>query len=219
MKINKRLSSISDMVEDNFHILDVGCDHALLDIYLMKNKENIKVVASDINDNPLKGAKENIEKYGLEKEIEIRLGNGIETIDESINTVIISGMGGCNIVGILKYKTELLKNVSTLILSPNNDLTFVRKEITKLGYYIVDEKLIKEKNIIYPIIKFRKGKKHYKKVDYIYGPILMNKKEEIFIEYLNKEKERITQLIKILPNKYYLKKYQLKKELKLISKI
>ena len=44
MKINSRLKKIGDLVEANSFCLDVGCDHALLDIYLVKKK-----VSSDDN--------------------------------------------------------------------------------------------------------------------------------------------------------------------------
>ena len=39
MKISKRLRVIGDLVKDNSFILDIGCDHALLDIYVVKNKK------------------------------------------------------------------------------------------------------------------------------------------------------------------------------------
>ena len=41
MKINDRLKMIGDLVEANSFCLDVGCDHAFLDIYLVKRKDNI----------------------------------------------------------------------------------------------------------------------------------------------------------------------------------
>ena len=37
IKISERLKSISEFIEDNTNILDIGCDHGLLDIYLMQN--------------------------------------------------------------------------------------------------------------------------------------------------------------------------------------
>ena len=63
MRISKRLRVISDFITDNSFILDIGCDHALLDIYTVLNKKNIKAIASDINEGPLKSAKENIKKH------------------------------------------------------------------------------------------------------------------------------------------------------------
>ena len=40
MKINARLKKIGDLVEANSFCLDVGCDHGLLDIYLVKRNEH-----------------------------------------------------------------------------------------------------------------------------------------------------------------------------------
>ena len=51
MKINNRLKQIGDLVEANSFCLDVGCDHALLDIYLVKKNKNIKAIASDIKES------------------------------------------------------------------------------------------------------------------------------------------------------------------------
>ena len=63
MTISKRLRAISDFISDNSFILDIGCDHALLDIYCALNKKNVKAIASDINEGPLAMAKENVQKY------------------------------------------------------------------------------------------------------------------------------------------------------------
>ena len=58
MNIDNRLKRIADFIPSDSYILDVGCDHALLDIYLALNRKNIKLIASDINENPLKKAQE-----------------------------------------------------------------------------------------------------------------------------------------------------------------
>ena len=70
MKINSRLKTIGDLVEKDSICLDVGCDHALLDIYLVHRKSNIKTIASDIAQGPLEQAKKNIEREHLEDVIE-----------------------------------------------------------------------------------------------------------------------------------------------------
>ena len=100
MKINDRLKKIGDLVEANSFCLDVGCDHAFLDIYLVKQNKNIKAIASDVAIGPIDAAKDNIKKEGLEGKIEVRLGNGLDTYSEEVDTIIISGMGGRNMIGI-----------------------------------------------------------------------------------------------------------------------
>ena len=102
IKLSKRLSCIADYVDDNYSIVDIGCDHALLDIYLVQTRKNIKIIASDINQNALNNAILNIKKYKLENNITTVLSNGLDNIDMlGINTIVISGMGSHTIVGIL----------------------------------------------------------------------------------------------------------------------
>ena len=160
-----------------------------------------------------------LKKYKVEDKIILKLGDGVDPIEPDIDTIIISGMGGLNVVGILKYKKELYKNVDTIIISANTDVDFVRREICKLGYYIDDEVIVKEGNIIYPIIRFKKGRKKYTKLEYILGPVLLKKKDKIFIDYLNKEKDTKEKILSILPKKYIFRRIELKKELKEINKI
>ena len=52
MKISKRLEKIITLVEEDTNVIDVGCDHALIDIYLTLNKKNT-CIATDINKNAL----------------------------------------------------------------------------------------------------------------------------------------------------------------------
>lgn len=218
VKLNNRLEKVASFVDEDRSIIDVGCDHALLSIYLVQNHEVRKIIASDIKEGPLNGARENIKKYKLEEKIKIKLGPGIEPIEDDINTIIISGMGGLNMIGILKYNSFKYKNVDTIILSPNSDTDKVRREICKLGFYIKKEALVKEKNIIYPVILFTRGKKKYHYKDYLYGPVLLQEKNPLLIEYLSKEQLKKQKLLEVLPTKYLKKRRQLKKELNIISK-
>ena len=67
IKLSKRLEAISSLVPINSSIIDIGCDHALLDIYMYQKKISNKIIASDINANALNNAKKNIKKYKLDK--------------------------------------------------------------------------------------------------------------------------------------------------------
>ena len=217
MKINDRLKTIGDLVEANSFCLDVGCDHALLDIYLVKKNKNIKCIASDIAEGPVEAAKKNIKRERLENEIEVRLGDGLNTYSDEINTAIISGMGGRSIIGILKNNMKITKKIDTFIISPNNYQIDVKKFLTKNGFYIYDEVLVKEKKFIYQILIFKKGKKHYTKKDYFFGPILLQKKGTLFNEYYSRELKSREILIGILPKNYRYKKFITKKEIKMIK--
>lgn len=218
MKINDRLKHIGDLVEANSFCLDIGCDHAFLDIYLVKQDKNIKAIASDIAEGPVKQARENIKREGLEDTIEVRLGNGLDTYSDEVNTVIISGMGGRNMIGIFKNNMKVLKKIDTIIVSPNNYQIDVKKFLTNNGFYIDDEELVKEKKFIYQIIKFKRGRKHYTRKEFFFGPVLLKKKGNLFEEYYKREKLSREILISILPKNYRYKKFITKREIKMIEK-
>lgn len=217
MKINARLKKIGDLVEANSFCLDVGCDHALLDIYLIHRDKNIKTIASDIAAGPLDQAKKNIKREHLEDVIETRLGPGLSTYTQEVNTIIISGMGGRNIIGICKDNLNILKKINTLIISPNNYQEDVKKYLSKHGFYISNEEFVKDKKFIYQIIILKRGKKKYTKKEYFFGPIFLEKKGPLFREYYDRELKTREILISMLPNNFRLKKYKLKKEIKMIK--
>ena len=82
MKISKRLISLAKLVDKKDKVADIGCDHALLDIYLIENKIISKALACDINEKALNIGIENIKKHQLEKQIKTKLGDGIEVIEK-----------------------------------------------------------------------------------------------------------------------------------------
>ena len=80
MKISKRLETIADFIPINSKVIDVGCDHALLDIYLSQEK-NCECIASDVNKNALDQAKYNISRFHV-KNVATVLTDGLEGADE-----------------------------------------------------------------------------------------------------------------------------------------
>ena len=195
MKINKRLQHIACYVDDCSNIIDVGCDHALLSIYLEKNKKNLSVIASDINEGPLLQAKKNIEIYNA-KNVEIKLGDGISTIDNKTDTVIISGMGATTIINILYQDKVRLKNVKKLIISPNNDFYILRKSIINLGFIIDKEEFVYDKGKFYPIMVFIKGKKKYDEISLKYGiNVLLNNDYKLYLKFILKSYEEIVKSV------------------------
>ena len=218
MKINDRLKKIGDLVEANSFCLDVGCDHALLDIYLVKKDKNIKAIASDVAEGPVEAAKQNIKRERLENKIEVRLGDGLDTYSDEINTIIISGMGGRNMIGIFKRHLEVLKKVDTIILSPNNYQIDVKKFLVNNGFYIENEEFVKDKKFIYQIIVFKKGKKHYTKKEYFFGPIYLEKKGKLFEEYYKRELMSRKILLQVLPKNFIWKRFITNQAIKMLEK-
>ena len=203
IKISKRLKTIATFVNDNSNIIDIGCDHGLLDIYLIENKHNITLTASEINTNALNNAKKNINKYKLNNNIKLIESDGLDNIDTTnYNTIIIAGMGSHTIVGILHKGIKKLKKIDTIILQSNNDIDFLRKKVIELGYHIEKETLVEEKNIIYTIIKFKKGYKFYTNKQIYFGPYLLKEKSELFIKKNNQDLKKLEKIYKLIPKNH-----------------
>ncbi len=217
MNISKRLKTIGNLVDDNSFLIDVGCDHALLDIYVVKSNSTVKAIASDINKGPLEQAKKNIKTAKLESKIDTLLSDGIESVPLGVDTLVISGMGGKNMLGIVKYQLKRLKQFETIIISPNNDCDIIRTFLCKNGFYLVNELMVKDGNFFYQVLKFKKGKKRYSSKELFFGPLLLTEKSTSFIEFLKKELIKKEQIYALLPNSYYTKRRSLRKEIKFIK--
>ena len=82
-KLSKRLEMVASFIDENDKsVIDIGCDHGLLSIYLAEKFNNLKIIASDVNNNALESARKNIHKYKLEDRIDIRLGSGVSVINK-----------------------------------------------------------------------------------------------------------------------------------------
>lgn len=212
IKLSKRLASIASNIDKEDKVVDIGCDHGYLSIYLKAVNGNKIVIATDINENALNMAKKNINKNSIL--IETRLGNGLDVIKHNeVDTIIISGMGGNTILNILKKNK--LKYIKKIVIQSNTDIPLIRKYINKLGYTIKNEQLIIDKNIYYIIITFTKGKHKYSKKELYFGPILLKENNDLFNEKKAIELNKLEEILKKIPSKKIITKYKLKKLIKL----
>ena len=181
--IDDRLKSLIKYIDSEDLVIDIGCDHALIDIYLIKNNILNNIIISDISINALNQGILNIKKNKLDNKIDARCGNGLEVLNEfdNINTILISGMGTNTILKILDNK--YLNKINKLIIQSNKDYYLLRKEITKLGFMISDEEVIVSNNKMYINIVFIRGNKKYSDIELKYG-ISNMKNKKIYYEYL-----------------------------------
>lgn len=218
MKISDRLKVIGDFINEEDKVIDIGCDHALLDIYLCEKYNNIKIIASDIVDDAINNAKSNIEKYGYLDRIDLRLGDGLSIINpEEIDTIVISGMGFLTIKEILSNEIKMV-NVKKIVIQSNTDVVKLRKFVISLGYKIVREELVKDNDIIYNVIEFNLGKEKYSYEEIYFGPMILKNKNELFYEYYSKKLLKYENLLLQLPSYEITTKLHHKKLIRIIRK-
>lgn len=206
--LNLKLKTIANLIDKNDSVIDIGCDHAYLAIYLKENHLCKNIYASDISKNVLKIAKENIKDL----DIPLYLSNGFDSIPKiELDTVVISGMGSSTIINIIDHAPDKIKKY---IISSNNNHYELRTYIIKNGYYIEKEIVIKDKNKYYPIIVFLKGTKKESKKTLKYG-------KSSNIEYFNDLLKKEVTILNNIPKSHFierLKHIKTKKELKDIIK-
>lgn len=220
VKLSSRMQAIADMADGRV-AADIGCDHAFVSIYLVKEKGFEKVIAMDVRKGPLEIAKKNISLYEVGDKIDIRLSDGFDGLAlNEADTAIIAGMGGELMVDILKRGKIHTDNDIALILQPQTEPEKVRKYILDIGYKITDEVMLIDEEKYYVVIKADKcdnadkknisdrceaadeDNKHYKSDDkpynyseLLYGRILIEKKDIILKEYLEKQLDKNNKLI------------------------
>jgi tRNA (adenine22-N1)-methyltransferase len=210
-----RLGSLVKYVKYNDKIIDIGCDHALLDIYLVKHNVVKKMIVSDVKETALEQGIQNIEKEGLTSRIDARCGNGLEVLTKKdiVDTIIISGMGTSTILEILS--SPKLSKINKLIIQSNNDHTLLREGILKLGFYITHEEYFVDNDKNYINIVFARGKStKLTKNELRYGPILIKNRNYLKFELANCEK-----IYNLIPKNKLKIRLELKNEMRLINKL
>ena len=193
--LSKRLQAIHDMLPIGV-TADVGSDHGKLMIALFKSGKITKGYAIENKKGPYQRLVKALEAEGLIDKIVPLFSDGIEDLPPEVKNIVLAGMGGDLIIKILKKHPEKLKLVSTIIVDAHGAVAKVREEISQMGYIIADEKMIKEDDKFYEIIKFiRADIAAYTNEDIEFGPILRNEKSATFKE---KYSERIAEIDNLL---------------------
>ena len=173
-KISKRLEILASLVPFGARVCDIGTDHGYLSIELKKRGAVEKMIATDINENPLSRARKNIEKAGVNG-IELRLCDGLKGISpHEVDTVVIAGMGGEVISGILEKGKEVAEcGEISFVLQPTTSPEHLRSFLFENGYTIKSETPLSENGKLYSVMlcKFSGIKEQYKEYYCFIGKI------------------------------------------------
>ena len=192
--ISDRLAAIAYMIDSNKVVFDVGSDHGLLPCFLVESGISPKVYAGDIAEGPLNSAKENIEKRGLSDKVITVLSDGLAKANDDVDVVVIAGMGYHTIKHILDSCD--VTRYQNIIVQSNIDVELVRQYISDHEYTIEDERMIYD-GFYYQIIKFSADMHDkYSDVEIKYGPVLLKKRDHIFLDYLRSKREKLIEINK-----------------------
>lgn len=184
-ELTARLQCVASYVREGDIVADIGTDHALLPIYLIKTEICRKVYASDIRSGPLETARKYLKYFGVyDGCIELIKSDGFLQIPNNYSTAVIAGMGGETISAILNRA-----NMSTgrrYILQPMSKPERLRNYLYQNGFFIDDETIVQEQDRFYTIIVANPGQCLYEPVDIYASKKLRCKKDSVTKAYLNK---------------------------------
>ena len=192
VQLSERLTAIAEMVTEGNRLVDVGCDHGYLPVYLMLQHKIPGAIATDVGKGPLARAQEHIAQYHMEAYIETRLCNGLSEIRPGEgDTLVIAGMGGPLMERILSAGRHALPGFQELILQPQSDIPHFRRFVMQNGYQIVQEEMILEDGKFYPIMKVvqQEGEQPavWSREEEMFGRLLLERKHPVLKLYLERE--------------------------------
>lgn len=201
--LSERLQALCRMVTPGRCVVDVGCDHGFVSVYLVQRGISPRVLAMDVRTGPLSRAQEHIEEYGLTDYISTRLSDGLKEFkDGEAQSLVCAGMGGRLMARILTDSREKARALEELILQPQSELSEFRRFLRNEGYELIDENILCEEGKYYFLMKARysgvsaEWDEDEAALYERYGELLLKRRNPVLKQYLEdnlRNMERIAQ--------------------------
>ena len=197
--LSKRLRAVLAHLGGTRVLYDVGTDHAYLPIAAVRKKGVESVIAVDNKPGPLSIAQKNVRDAGLEDKITLKLTEGLDSMSETVDTLTIAGLGGHTAARVVREGD--IENTVRLIIQPNDHAEAVRALCDGSDLAIVDETFVIERNRLYVIIVMERGTMTLTERERVFGPVLLRKRDEAYMTYLESQRERLISTLQNIPDK------------------
>lgn len=190
MNLSRRLEKIVELAPKSKAIADIGTDHGFVASELIRRGKAEKVIATDINPQPLEKAVAIAQRYSLEDQIDYRLGAGLTVLEPGeVNGIIIAGMGGAMMREILEDSPRVVKDLDFILLQPAQNPELVREYLYDQHYRILAEDLVREEDgRFYEYFKVAYDESiwgfSHKPMDFALSPILIKKRRSLIRSYI-----------------------------------
>lgn len=146
--LGARLATVLSLIEGGESLVDVGTDHGKLPVAALLSGKVSRATATDISEKSLNKAKLLAEKEGVS--LHCLVGDGLKPVREKADVVVIAGMGGAEIVKILREAPCRHRNY---ILVPHKNAALVRGYLKEENACILRDIAVKEKDHFYFVIQ------------------------------------------------------------------
>ena len=191
LTLQPRLQMLADLVPRGAVVADVGTDHGYLPVWLLQEGRIARAIASDIHQRPLDHARLTAREYGFADEIEFRLCAGLDGyVSGEADTIIVAGMGGDTIASILEAAPWTRKNGVFLLLQPMTKAESLRDWLADKGYDFTEERLVFDKDFLYPILCVKGGSPRRLSEAEAYGGLLLDQ-DPLYGQYLTRQMQKV----------------------------
>lgn len=194
LNIGERLSKIVDLCPEANIIADIGCDHGYVSCELILENKARMVVATEKSEKCLLKAVDLANKINIAPFISFRVGDGFEPITkhDKVEFCVIAGMGGLEIIDILKKKP---KQLFDFVLQPMNNVLELRNYLLKHHYKILVDKKVYENGKYYDLIRTTFGENNFADIEIFFGKSnFKGKNTKLFYQYLMERRESMLKL-------------------------
>lgn len=169
--LSPRMNAIVQHVGSASTLADIGTDHAFIPIYTVQTGLVHQAIATDLRSGPLAKARSNVQRYGLESRIDLRLGDGLAPLRPGeVDTIVTAGIGGHVHAMMLVQQPEVALSAQRMVFQPMNAGHVLRQHLYQFGFTITEESLVMDDDRIYEIIVA-----HFEDVNYrdpLYDPYI-----------------------------------------------
>ncbi len=184
IELDERLSMLYAMTPPCACAADIGADHGFLGARLLESGRCERVELLDISDASLQKARRLIRLNNLMARADFTVGDGVAALKNNADAIVIAGMGAPTISGILERGLKRLDH-ARLILQPNMGVDFLRRDLVRMGFAIVDEAVVQAGGRWYVGMAAEKGEACYSERELLAGPVLLAKKPKALRGYVD----------------------------------
>ena len=200
MQLSQRLEKLMSIAGSGLCAADIGTDHGMVPIELVRRGAFDRAVASDVRKGPLAAASTHVRAAGLTDRIELRLGDGLQVLTPGeADVILISGMGGTLMQRILTEGGTAAKTAKRLVLSPQSEIPEFRSFLQESGYAVTGEAIVCEDRKYYFLLTAEPGRQEaWEGADRLFGRFLLEEGGETITAYVKKRKAVLQRILRSL---------------------
>ena len=173
MRTEKRIEELKKAVftaadkNDDLIVADIATDHGYLPHALSLCENVSKIIATDISEKSLNKLTDRIKQFDLKK-IKTLVGDGLNPIDELVDVAVIAGVGGFEIIKMLKNQNKSANGKNKcdkFVLQPAQNVVELREWIFDNKLFLISDYIIEDAGRFYPILIVDVGKIQNNKKD------------------------------------------------------